>query len=97
MFDIDGGPESPDVFRDIIAENNGSHRGFACSTLAHEQDFPLFLAFRDVHVGCGEALIIALDESWCYQVRGQGSHIAWPGGGYNTFINCPALIPCLEA
>lgn len=50
MLNVDGGSQPSDVFGDIIAENHSSHRRLARSTLPHEQDFPLFLALRNVHL-----------------------------------------------
>lgn len=48
MLDIDGGSETPDVFGDIVAEDDAAHGGLAGTALAHQQD--LLFTFASVHV-----------------------------------------------
>jgi hypothetical protein len=50
VLHVDSSSESSDVFRYVIAEDYGTHGGFAGAGFAHEEDFPLFL-FSGAHGG----------------------------------------------
>lgn len=52
VFDVYGGPQSPDVFGNIVAEDDAPHGRLAGAALAHEQDLALLLALGGrVHPG----------------------------------------------
>lgn len=49
VLDVDCRAQPTDIFRDIVAKHDASHRRLASSTLAHQQHLALLLPFDRVH------------------------------------------------
>ena len=49
VLDVDCRAQPTDVFGDIVAKHDASHRRLASPALAHQQHLALFLSFDRVH------------------------------------------------
>lgn len=55
-FHVDCGTKTAGILGDVIGKDDGTHRGFPGSALAHEQDL-LSLGFLLIHLGRGRGRI----------------------------------------
>ena len=51
VLDIYGGPETADIFGDIIAEDDAAHRRFTRARFAHQENLLLLGLLKVVHSG----------------------------------------------